>query len=221
MYNKPTNTFLRTLYSPGFSSLTLSYYLANITLKFIPYIGKDNTGLSKYCDKTFLSISINPDGASFFYMIASKIIDGKELDKPIETVLPCLNGTTLTFEYKPDEKNLMAAYLVIDKNNQTIRFKFPSMEYQDLVDGQLVTKVAQTGLGTFALILGCYLAGKAANNYIAGYSNEVTEQRSLEWHHEEERAKIAAAQKRINDRTQQQAFATVQNNNNHQYTNQN
>ena len=183
MYNdKPTNVQIRTLYAPGFSYLMLSYFKASLVLSFTPFIGKDNLGFSQYCKKTFLSTSVNPDGAAFFYMHASRILDCRHSWEQVEVVLPCNNNTTLTFEYKRDENNQMSAFMTINKNSKAIRFRFPTKEYQENVDGQWVTNLMQTGLGTFALILGCYLAGKAANSYIDGLYNE-----ALEMAHEQDR----------------------------------
>ena len=187
MYNdKPTNGQIRTIYAPGYSYLMLSYFRTNLTLNFVPYIGQDNTGKSEYCNNTHLSTSINHEGAAFFYLQATSILDGKDTGKQIETVLPCNNGTTLTFEYKPGENNQMNAYIAINKNNQTILFRFPTTEYQEIVDGQTVTKVMQTGLGTFALILVCYIAGRAAIGSFDRYGE------ALERLQEEERDALTA-----------------------------
>jgi len=173
--DKPTNVQIRTLYAPGYSSIMLSYFKTNLVFSFAPYVGKDNRGVDQYCIKSFLSTSINPAGAAFFYMQASRILDCRHSGGQVEVVLPCNNGASLTFEYKPDENNQMSAYITINKNNDAIRFRFPTTEYQDNVDGQWVTNLMQTGLGTFALILGCYLAGKAANSHIDGLYNEALE----------------------------------------------
>ena len=99
-------------------------------------------------------------------MQASRILDGQNSDEPIEVVLPCNNGTSLIFEYKPDQNNQMSAYLTINKNNETIRFRFKTTEYEETVNGQTVTKVMQTDLSIFTLILGCYLLGKAIIRHI-------------------------------------------------------
>ena len=177
MYNddKPANIQIRTLYAPGYSSLMMSYFKTNLVLGFTPYIGKDNLGFSQYCKKTFFSTSINPEGAAFFYMQASRILDCRHSGEQVEVVLPCNNNTILTFEYKPDENNQMSAFMTINKNNVVTPFKFKTTEYQENVDGQWVTKYMHTGLGTFALILGCYLAGKAANSHIGGLYDEALE----------------------------------------------
>jgi hypothetical protein len=79
--------------------------------------------------KTHLSTSVNPEGAAFFHIHATRILDGKYSEEQVEVVLPCNNGASLTFEYKPDENNQMSAYMTINKNNEAIRFRFPTTEY--------------------------------------------------------------------------------------------
>ena len=186
--DKPTNIQIRTLYAPGFSSLMLSYFKTNLVLSFAPYIGKDNRGFDEYCKKSFLSTSINIEGAAFFYKQASRIIDCRHSEELVEIDFPCNKGASLIFEYKPDENNQMSAFLTINKNNQAIKFRFSTTEYQDNVDGQWVTNIMQTGLVTFALILGCYLAGKAANSHIGGFYSDALEmaqeQDRQEWEQE-------------------------------------
>jgi len=153
----------------------MSYFKTNLVLGFTPYIGKDNLGFDQYCKKSFHSTSINSEGAAFFYVQASRILDDRYSGEQVEVVLQCNNSASLTFEYKPDENNQMSAFMTINKNNETIRFRFKTTEYQENVDGQCVTKYMHTGLGTFALVLGCYLAGKAASNYIDGLYDEALE----------------------------------------------
>ena len=195
--NKPANAQSRKIYAPGYSSLAMSYYLTNLTLNFVPWLSTDSTGRSEYCKQTHLSTSLNPDGAAFFYLQASRILDGKDSGELVEVVLPCSNGTTLTFEYKPDGNNQMSTFLTINKNNITIPFRFPSIEYQEKVDGQMITKVMQTGLGTFALILGCYLTGTAAVGHYLDKNGEI-----LQWIQEQEQQEM-----------EKEAFAAVGGNN--------
>jgi hypothetical protein len=189
--DKPANTQIRTLYSIGYSSLMLSYFKTNLVLSFVPYVGKDDRGFNAYSKNEFLSTSINHDGAAFFYMQAAQLLNGKDLDKPLEVSLPCNNGASLTFVYKPDEKNV---YLTINKNDMSIPFMFQTTRYVEKVDGQWVPVVMQTGLGTFAMVLGCYIVGKAANDHIHEYYNDalqqIQEQVREEW--ERDQAAIVA-----------------------------
>lgn len=175
MYNKKqsANTYIRTLCSTGFSALTISFYKTNLTFRFIPYIGKGKNGLDDYNRNSFLSTSINYERAALFMAIAMGIIDGRDADKEIEAVYPCLNGTTLFFEYKPDQNNQMNAYLVINKNNETIPFRFSTHQVQIKDNGQIVTKVIQSGLGNFAMILEAYLQGVGADIHLNKLGDEL------------------------------------------------
>lgn len=102
------NTYIRTLYSPGFSFLMMSFFKTNLTLNFVPYLGKDNVGRSQYSKTEFLSTTVHYEGAAAFYMTAMPILDGNE--SQVELVFPYSNNATLIFENKLDQDNQMGAY---------------------------------------------------------------------------------------------------------------
>jgi len=151
----------------------MSFYQADLTLSFRPYIGKDYRGLSNYCHKTFLSMAITYEGAALFFITAMRIIDGRDSDKQIQAMFTRVNGATLTFEYKPDENNQMTAYLVIDKNNLVIPFRFSTHTYQVKENGQMVTKIMQSGLIAFVKVLEGYLTGVGSDNHVNKLGDEV------------------------------------------------
>ena len=173
MYYKSENTFIRALYAPGFSALTMSLFNMYLTVCFNPYTGKDNNGYDQYCKKTFLSTSIRYEGAALFQLTAIPILEGKDPEKQIEAVLRCGKNASLLFEYKPDENNQMTAYLTINKNNETIPFKFPTHEYKVKENGQVVTKVVQHGLAAFVSVLDGYLTGVGADNHLSKLPDEI------------------------------------------------
>ena len=80
-------------------------------------------------------------------------------------VVPC-NHASLIFEYKPDQNKQMSAYLTINKNNHSILFKYPTHTYQVKVDGQLITKVIQSGLGVFFHTIIGYLTAIGADKHL-------------------------------------------------------
>ena len=168
--NKSANTYIRTLYSPGFSFLMMSFFKTNLTLNFVPYLGKDNVGRSQYSKTEFLSTTVNYEGAAALYMTAMPILDGNE--SQVELVLPCSNDATLIFEYKLDQNNQMSAYLVIDKNNETIPFRFGTHQFRAKENGQMVTKVLQSGLGAFTKTMEAYLSGIGADLHLSKLSEE-------------------------------------------------
>ena len=81
-------------------------------------------------------------------------------------VLQCKRETILTLEYKPDENNQMTVYLVGNKNNETIPFKFKTQQIQEWVDGQMVTQVIQADLQEFAMILYKYILSSGNAEYL-------------------------------------------------------
>ena len=174
--NKPSaNTFVRNIYSPGFSCLKLSYFKTNLTFSFNPYKSTDNNGRSQYDTKTFLSTSINHGGAAYFYAVAMPIITGKDTETHIEATLTSSNNTTLTLEYKPDQNNQMCAYMVIRKHSEIIPFMFPSRTYKAIENGQVVTKLIQTDLIAFVKILDGYLSCTGAERHLSKLTDEELE----------------------------------------------
>jgi uncharacterized protein affecting Mg2+/Co2+ transport len=78
-------------------------------------------------------------------------------EKEIKVMVPC-NNANLIFEYKREQDNQMAAYLVIEKNNQVIPFKFMTHTIQiRSKDGQVTTEVTQSGLHHLVKVLSGYL----------------------------------------------------------------
>jgi hypothetical protein len=188
MYNdRNANTYIRTLYSPGFSYLAMSFFKTNLTLNFVPYIGNDSQGLNQYCRKTHLSTSITLQGAAYFYLTAMSVISEEDSKKQVESVLQCRNGTTLIFEYKPDQNNQMNAYLVIKKNNSAIPFMFSTLQYAANVNSQMVTKVMHADLLVFAKILDGYLAGIGADIHLNKLGDDLER-----YQHEDHQAFITA-----------------------------
>ena len=167
MYREPQNTEITTICEPGFASLLMSYFKTYLTLDFAQWLYYDNIGRSTYCQKTRKSTTVNAEGAKLFYQLSKSIIDGSASGKQVETVLPCKRDTSLIFEYKPESDGQMMAYLSINKEDKTIRLRFP-LHYIEEVDenGQTVTKVIQRGLGTFAKVMYGYLVNKVVSHTV-------------------------------------------------------
>lgn len=163
---KLVNTYIRTLYSEGFSSIMISFFNANLTFSFAPCIGKNHIGFDQLDTKKSLRTTLNYEMASFLYLVATSVIDGKYAEQQISAVLECNNHTTLIFEYKPDQYNQMDSYLTINKNNETTSFKFKTHIYRVKENGQMITKIIQSGLGSFAKTLDGYLTGINADGHL-------------------------------------------------------
>ncbi len=159
------NTYVRTFYSEGFSSLVMSHYNTNFSLCFNRWVEKDSRGMEVFDTTNGLSTTLNYEDASLLFQVAMSILNGENAENEIKAVLQC-NNATLTFDCKKEENNQMVAYLTIDKNNQSISFKFSDFQYQIKQNGQIVTKVIQAGVGALAEILHGYLSGIGTERHL-------------------------------------------------------
>jgi hypothetical protein len=149
------NIYLRSFASEGHSKLILSLFKANLTFKFVPYLGKDHNGVWAFDSKMFLSTSINYGGASLFWLAAKRILE--EGTDQVEVILPCNNNAALILEYKPDENGQMKAFLTIDKDRRKIAFKFSAEEIKITKNGHMEKLIVQSELRAFAFALKGYL----------------------------------------------------------------
>lgn len=158
-----TSTQIRNFYSDGMSYLNTSFFNTNFSFKFYPFINKDN-GRSVYDMKNGINTTVNFEGAYALYNAAKDIIDGKitELNLPI----PCAAGAMLTLERKLGQNGIMETIFSISKNNMIIPFKFPTITFQSKENGQIVTKVIESGLGAFMKTLEGYLTGINADRHL-------------------------------------------------------
>jgi hypothetical protein len=170
-YNKQISTYIRTLYSKEYSALMMSFYNYNLSFNFMPYVGKDHRGQDYYESKLHQSTSVNYEAAAFLYISAMAIIDGNQ--EYVEAVLQCNNKASLTFRHRTDIDNQIETYLIIEKNNATIPFRFPTRECRIRKDGKVVTKIIPSGLGVFAMVIDGYLTGIGANLHLRKLTEEM------------------------------------------------
>jgi hypothetical protein len=159
------STFMRNFYAPGYSSITLSFFNWNLSLRFYRYSGKNNDGSDRYDLKNGMTTTVNYENAYYLYQAAMFILEDINSEKEIRAVLQC-NNAALILEYKRGQDNQMAAYLTLEKNNQSIPFKFKTNTAQVMESGQMVTKVIQSGLGAFAKTLEAYLTGAGISYHL-------------------------------------------------------
>jgi hypothetical protein len=159
------STFMRNFYAPGYSSITLSFFNWNLSLRFYRYSGKNNVGRDHYDLKNGVTTTVDYDSASCLHQVAMFILDDINSEKEIRGVLQC-NNAALIFEYKREQDNQMAAYLTIEKNDQSISFRFRTHTAQVMENGQMVTRVVQSGLGAFANTLESYLTGTGISYHL-------------------------------------------------------
>jgi hypothetical protein len=94
------------------------------------------------------------------------ILGGINPEKEIEAVLQC-NKAVLILEYKHDQDNQMAVFLIVEKNDQSITFRFPARKVQVKENGQTITKVIQSGLSAFVMTIEGYLTGIGADLHLS------------------------------------------------------
>jgi len=164
------STYIRTLYSDGISYLRINYFNLNLSLCFAPCVGKDHKGRSDYDFSKKLATTITYEDAALLYYIARSIVDGKNSQITMKAVIPSYKNAAIRFDYKPDQNNQMWAYLAIDKDNRTIPFVFSTQTVEVEEDNRLITKVIQSGLGAFGMILQGYLTGINADGHLTKLS---------------------------------------------------
>ena len=165
MNNKiPKNKPFGKLRSPGLSKLKLSLYPLSpdklyLNFKFNPCTARDYTGRDVYSQDTYISTSINYEGAKEFHSIAKSALDELDSKKEIIASIPCGKDATLTFEYKQEEDGHMGAYLISSKGKITIPFRFQTYREQgrDRSTGDEVTIVIQLDLIHFNSLLDRYI----------------------------------------------------------------
>jgi hypothetical protein len=163
------NTVIRGFYAPGYSYITLSYFNTHLALRFHRYIGKNNNnGFDQdlYDLPNGMTTTVTYEGASYLYQAAMFILTDINSEKEIRAVIQC-NKAALIFEYKPDQDNQMVAYLTIEKNGQSIPFRFKTHSVQIKEHGHSFTKVIQSGLGAFAKTIEGYLASIGADIHLS------------------------------------------------------
>ena len=149
------NYLIRTLYSPE-SSLSISFFKANLSLSFCP----QSTGNYRRENKRYLSTTISDDTAAVLLTFCHSILRGEltSLRYPIE----CNNQTYLYFEcIANDVGSQQQVVLVIRKNRDQIPFTFKISECRILKNGREQVEYIQSGLIIFTKVLEAYLTAIA------------------------------------------------------------
>lgn len=175
MLNKYVSTGIRNLYSKGYSAIFVSLYGMNLSFRFMPFVPKpakwDSIHDFHFDNANALTTTIDYVGAFTLYDAAINIINGKDAAQGMLLTIPCAAGVSLVFERKPGQDGLMETFIAITKNNIIIPFKFNTYQAQVLENGQMVTKITETGLGAFAMTIFGYLTGIGAGNHLSKLSD--------------------------------------------------
>ncbi len=159
------NTYVRTMYSESLSSLVMSHYNTNFSLCFNRWVVKDSRGFDVYDTTNGLSTTLNYENASLLFQVAMSILSGANAENEVRVTLQC-NNAELVFDYKHKEDGTMAAFLTINKNNQSILFEFITDTFQVKKNGQKTTLFLQTGLNVLAEVLHGYLSGIGTDRHL-------------------------------------------------------
>ena len=167
---KNASTFIRSLYSPGFASIMMWFFGADLTLGFRPWVRVDHRRFDQYDRDRFISTTINYEKAAALFLSANRIIDGNQIEQ-MELLIPCNKQATLLFEHKPDQNGQMRTWLTIEKSGERITFQFQIFIAKVRVNGKVEDRVIHVGLGAFAKTLEGYLTAIGASNHL----NKLTE----------------------------------------------
>jgi len=116
--------------------------------------------------------TVNWDGAFSLFKTAMDIIEGREAAQGVFLSISCASGATLILDRKPGQDNQMETLFVISKNNETIPFKFSTQSVQVKENNQMVTKIIECGLGTFAKTINGYLEGINSDRHLDKYTDD-------------------------------------------------
>lgn len=151
------NIYIRNLYSPGYSFITLSFYKTNLSIGYTNWIGKDEVGFHKYDTKNYVSTTISDENVAALYSLTKQILAGT-MKNPCQYVIQCNKQAVILFEH-----DLEKTQFNIEKNGEKIPFVFTVHKYKEKVNGRVVEKMIQTGLIVFAEVLHTYLSAVAAD----------------------------------------------------------
>ena len=174
------SAYIRNLYAPEFSSIMLSFFKTNLSISFMPWLGRNDMGRSQYDTKNSQRTTISDENAAALYSLARAIIDGKQTN-PVQYVVERNKDTRLIFEYRQNQNNQMRAYLSLEKNGQTILFEFAVHLFKEKENGRVVVKEIQAGLEAFSQVMIAYLTAIGADRQLYAQQADTSQNGSSMW----------------------------------------
>lgn len=153
-----TTTQIRSIYSDGISYMNLKFYNTYLSLQFSPFSGKGNTGQNQYDQKKAQVTTVDFARAFGLWKACYDIIFNGS--NTLSIIIQC-NQATLHLERKSPGDT----WITINKNNETIPFKFESVSVTKEVDGVSTTEIIETGLGAFMKTVEGYLVSINADRH--------------------------------------------------------
>jgi len=177
MTNK--NRFIRNIYSPGYSFITLSYYGNGLSIGFTPHIGYEECGKSIYAREKFQSVTIDYQQAAILYLLMKPVAEGVTVWE-FRHKISCNKQAELIFEYTMNPDGDKRAYLTLNKNGDEISFEFPVGKNFVMENGDEIIIEVQYWLELFVRILDNYLASIGAEEYLNQLTAEQQDDCSME-----------------------------------------
>lgn len=165
-----TTTHIRTLFSPGVSSLTIKFFNSNLSFQLMPFGGKDQRGRDNYDKNRAMMTTVNFEGASALLMFAEDILSGKLQGDSARQEVQC-NQAQLIMNWSKAAQG-PTTELILNKNGQSIPFTFANATRTTIVNGQPTVQVIETGLRSFCGILDGYLTGINADRHLDKLTEE-------------------------------------------------
>ena len=157
------------MYSDGLSCMNIKFYNTSLSFQLYPYNGKDQNGRPIYNTQNGQQTTVNVEGAATLYTFAKDIIDGKIQEGMV--TIPCL-GASVSLERKLGQSGPETIFTIM-KNNTSIPFRFTTIQAQVKdINGTVITKNIEAGLGAFAYTIFGYLDGVNAERHL----NKLTEE---------------------------------------------
>ena len=176
------STFIRNLYSPGYSSILISFYKVNLSLLFQPFERIDPRNGRDTYGKRGVMTTITYEGAAALYFVAHDILFGNNPLQEVTLTIQCAGSATLVLERVLGQGDQPETFLVVTKNNETIAFKFNTIESKVRQNGQNMIRVIDAGLIAFYKILIGYLTGINASGHLNKLGDDL-EALQDEWQH--------------------------------------
>jgi uncharacterized protein DDB_G0289917 len=126
-----------------------------------PFLNKDANGRPNYDLTKSISTTVNFEGAYGLYDMANKLIQHPTMTGGVD--IPC-NGAMIRLERRtatPSE-----VFFTINKNNDSISFKFTSYQTTLNENGQQTQQTIESGLGAFAKTVEGYLTGINSDRHL-------------------------------------------------------
>lgn len=161
---KQVTTQIRNFYSDS-CYMNMSFFNTNLSFRFYPAMPqKDSMGRNSYDMKNGLTTTIDAEYAYALF----KTIDDVLTNKVQECVLniPCAGNATLSFKREQVPTGEIASFLVINKNNMTLAYRFPVTTITVKENGVVVNKTIESSLGAVQKTIDGYLTGINADRHL-------------------------------------------------------